>query len=79
MKYNVGDIVTIRHDLEDNVEYGEWITIDYMVGYCGTQQVINSVYDDYYLLDGLECRWTDEMFEDREPNYNLSIDLSDFV
>lgn len=79
MKYNVGDIVTIRHDLEDSVEYGEWIAIDYMVSYRGTQQVINSVYHDYYLLDGLKCKWTDEMFEDREPNYNLSIDLSDFV
>lgn len=76
MKYNVGDIVTIRHDLEDSVEYGEWIAIDYMVSYRGTQQVIDSVHNDYYLLDGLQCKWTDEMFEDEA---DIKIDLTQFI
>lgn len=77
MKYKIGDVVTIRNDLEEDVQYGEWIAIDYMVGYCGTQQIIDRVYHDYYLLNGLQCKWTDEMFENNE--INLQIDLTKFV
>lgn len=76
MKYKIGDIVTIRSDLEDGCEYGEWVAIDYMVSYRGTQQVIERVYNDYYLLDGLQCKWTDEMFKDET---DIKIDLTQFV
>lgn len=76
MKYKAGDIVTIRSDLEKCAQYGEWVAIDYMVNYRGTQQVIDRVYNDYYLLDGLQCKWTDEMFEDE---IDIKIDLTQFI
>lgn len=76
MKYKIGDIVTIRSDLEYGREYGEWVAIDYMLVFRGTQQVIDRVYNDYYLLDGLHCKWTDEMFEDET---DIKIDLTQFV
>lgn len=76
MNHKIGDVVTIRSDLEDGREYGEWVTIDYMVSFRGTQQVIDRVYNDYYVLDGLQCKWTDEMFEDET---DIKIDLTQFV
>lgn len=61
MKYNVGDVVEIRHDLEEDKLYGGWCVIDYMLSFAGTEATIAEIEDDTYRLYNIECRWTDEM------------------
>lgn len=66
-RYNVGDRVLVRVDLEANVEYGDWNATDDMAALAGEEVTIESVeHDDFYgenyKIDGSPWGWTDEMF-----------------
>ena len=70
MKYNVGDVIKIRRDLTGGELYGGWCVVDYMLDFAGHEATIVYVDDDHYLLENIDCRWTDAMFSGlAEPKY----------
>ena len=70
MKYNVGDVVKIRRDLNEGTLYGRWCVVEYMLEFAGTEATIECVEEDHYMLENIQCRWTDEMFSGlAEPKY----------
>ena len=87
MIYNIGDIVYVRNDLRMNQTYiseddlYEEIVVPDMMKFVGKRAIIDGIDEDCkkYFIKGCYWRWVSSMFEDRESNYNLSIDLSDFV
>lgn len=87
MLYNIGDIVYIRDDLSiDTMYFAEdyshkEIVVPDMMKFKGKEAIISDIDEDFkkYFIKGCNWRWVSSMFEDREPNYNLSIDLSDFI
>ena len=87
MLYNIGDVVYIRDDLSMNKTYiseddfYEEIVVPDMMKFVGKRAIIADIDEDFkkYHIKGCHWRWVSSMFENREPNYNLSIDLSDFV
>lgn len=64
MKFKVGDKVKVRSDLEVNKSYGKDAFVEPMLHFLGTEQVINRIIGDKYLLsDDNEYNFTDEMLE----------------
>ena len=65
MKYKVGDIVTVRSDLEVHERYGCEFFAPRMVKFKGKKVTIDRIaYCNYEIEeDGREFYWTDEMFE----------------
>ena len=65
MKYKVGDIVTVRRDLEEGEKHdGTWVVED-MLKYRGKQLTIRRIYkSDGYDVYGNGWLWCDWMFED---------------
>ena len=71
MKYNVGDKVKIREDLEIGDTYNDCTFIKNMEKYKGSIATITYSYEDdsYDIdLDDGNWFWTDEMFEDIKEN-----------
>lgn len=70
MKYNVGDKVKIREDLDTDKRYGTWDCSIAMANYGGSIATIVHCYDDSYHInvDGELYDWTDEMFENDEES-----------
>jgi hypothetical protein len=64
MKYKVGDKVTVREDLRDDVEYDGIEASAGMVGLAGRVFTISTVDKDCYTLkeDSIKYCWTDAMF-----------------
>ena len=65
-KYNVGDIVRVRDDLNTGCYYGANSVVADMLQYCGQEAKIIEVADEFYKinLDNEDWFWTDEMFKD---------------
>lgn len=87
MLYNIGDVVYIRDDInmetvylaEDNLH--KEIVVSGMLKFKGKKAIISGI-DEYfkkYLIEGCHWGWVSSMFEDIDPNYNLFVDLSEFV
>lgn len=86
MKYKVGDKVKIREDLIVGNEYGADDFAEEMELYKGGIATITDIYNNKYFIDvdDGEWHWTDEMFEDIEPNiatynYNNIMTVSDLL
>ncbi len=78
MKYNVGDKVRIKKNLEVGRAYNSgWVFVQRMIPYRGKTVTIRSYRDEngYYSIveDGGEWKWTYDMFE------NASIEAGDKV
>lgn len=65
MKYEVGDKVMVRNDLEDNTRYGEYNFVKEMNRLKNKIVTIDKVVENfcYYTIKEDCFRWTDEMFE----------------
>ena len=66
-RYNIGDRVVVRIDLEANVEYDGWNATDDMAALAGEEVTIESIdndsfYGKNYKVDKSPWGWTDEMF-----------------
>lgn len=75
MKYNVGDKVKIRTDLDINTVYNGWDCSRDMVLYGGRIATIVKCYDDSYHIDvdNEDYNWTDKMFEDVDMQSMLNL------
>ena len=67
LKYNVGDRVIVRKELNQNETYGGWNATYDMVELAGEEVTIESTDSDelfggYYRIDKSVWGWTDEMF-----------------
>lgn len=82
--HNVGDIVTVRKDLQGGVVYNGLRTLLEMTTHCGSQltilelKVSGSGEIPYYTVKESPWCWTDAMFEDDavEP---VSLDVGDIL
>ena len=63
MKYRVGDRVRVRSDLKACKQYGSNIATSSMEGLAGKIVTISRVGYAHYLVEGMNCNWTDEMLE----------------
>lgn len=69
MKYNKGDKVRVRKDLELGKSYymedksDFWPTVQGMVNMRGEVVTIKEVYSNYYYIEEKGFKWTDDMFE----------------
>ena len=72
-KYNIGDVVRVRNNLELNTDYFMDDGTNYnrinkdMIEFCGKLVHIYKIdlYDgQYFIQEDARWRWTDEMFED---------------
>lgn len=63
MKYEAGDKVKVRSDLEKNKGYGGWYASESMVKMRGEIVTIRGVGSSAYELEENDLMWTDEMFE----------------
>lgn len=87
MLYNIGDVVYIRDDLNMDTVYiseddlYEEIVVPDMMKFVAKRAIIADIDEDFkkYFIKECHWRWVSSMFEDRDTNYNLSIDLSEFV
>ena len=76
-KFNVGDVVTVRNDLEIGEWYGENDVVREMLKFRGKQVEIEAVLENnQYLIKGDTWSWTDEMFEegkeeDKMPKFKV--------
>ncbi len=61
-KYNIGDIVLIRNDLQLWKRYGVESIAPLMLGLCGKYARITGNYDGTYRIEGSDYHWTEEMF-----------------
>lgn len=66
-KYNVGDRVIVRKDLDSAETYGGWNATDDMAELAGEEVTIESkdsdgFFGEYYKIDKSVWGWTDEMF-----------------
>lgn len=80
MKYQVGDKVLVRPDLEENKKYGDKVVISDMLYFKGKIVTIEHVdYPNYYRIkeDPDQWHWTDEMFSGNESEEIKSEYLSD--
>ena len=69
-KYNVGDKVLVRSDLEEGKTYGDEVVISDMLDFKGKIVTIEHVdYPNHYRIkeDPDQWHWTDEMFSEKEP------------
>ena len=81
MKYQVGDKVLVRSDLEEGKIYGDEVVMSNMLYFKGKIVTIEHVYYPYcYRIkeDPDQWHWTDEMFSEKEPKEIKSEYLSDF-
>ena len=81
MKYQVGDKVLVRPDLEENKVYGNKVVISDMLYFKGKIVTIEHVdYPNHYRIkeDPDQWHWTDEMFSGNESEEIKSEYLSDF-
>lgn len=87
MIYHIGDIVYVRNDLSMDKTYiseddlYEEIVVPDMMEFVGKRAIIADIDEDFkkYFIEGCYWRWVSSMFEDRDTNYNLFVDLSEFV
>lgn len=63
MKYRAGDRVRVRSDLKACKQYGSNIATSSMEGLAGKIVTISRVGYAHYLVEGMNCNWTDEMLE----------------
>lgn len=63
MKYKVGDRARVRSDLKACKQYGSNIATSSMEGLAGKIVTISRVGYAHYLVEGMNCNWTDEMLE----------------
>ena len=63
MKYQVGDKVKIREDLNVDADYGCDVAFS-MLDFAGTICTIRSVSETFYSVEENDFFWTDKMFED---------------
>ena len=69
MKYQVGDKILVRPDLEENKKYGDKVVISDMLYFKGKIVTIEHVdYHNHYRIkeDSNQWHWTDEMFSGNE-------------
>lgn len=69
MKYQVGDKVLVRSDLEEGKKYGDEVVMSDMLFFRGKIVTIEHVYHPYgYRIkeDPDQWHWTDEMFDEKE-------------
>lgn len=66
MNIKVGDLVTIREDLQEG-KYGADSVVEDMLKYCGKSFIVASVRNDEKKvdLDGVPWNWTPEMFQEK--------------
>lgn len=66
MNIKVGDLVTIREDLQEG-KYGADSVVDDMLEYCGKSFIVAKVRNDGKKVDleGVPWNWTPEMLEDK--------------
>ena len=79
-KYNVGDKVLVRSDLEEGKKYGDEVVIYNMLYFKGKIVTIEHVdYPNHYRIkeDPDQWHWTDEMFSGNESEEIKSKYLSD--
>ena len=81
MKYQVGDKVLVRSDLEEDKTYGDEVVISDMLYFKGKIVTIEHVdYPNHYRIkeDPDQWHWTDEMFSKLEYFYT-NIDFESIV
>lgn len=70
--YHPGDVVRVREDLAENTNYkmcsGKNNGVDcwiwgWMKEYAGKQITIKRIDGGFYRAEGIDCIWTDDMFE----------------
>lgn len=69
MKHKVGDIIRVRKDLRNGIDFGDCYVSSEMANLAGKLVTISGVVDDtYYYLeeDDLNYYWIDEFFEDED-------------
>lgn len=66
MDFKVGDLVTIREDLQEG-KYGAYSVVEDMLKYCGKSLKVARVMDDgkRIYLKGIIWKWTPEMLVDK--------------
>lgn len=65
MNIKVGDLVTIREDLQEG-KYGADSVVEDMLGYCGKSFKVAEVRENGKIgLEGIQWSWTPEMLEDK--------------
>ena len=80
MKYQVGDKVLVRSDLEEGKTYGDEVVISDMLYFKGKIVTIEHVdHPNHYRIkeDSDQWHWTDEMFSGNESEELKSEYLSD--
>jgi len=66
MKLKAGDTPTVRKGLIRNIGYGGHVFTQSMAKMQGKNVTIRSINkdDNFYIIEEMNCLWTDEMFED---------------
>ncbi len=65
-KFNVGDKVKIREDLQAGGEYGDYTCTGVMASMAGKELEVVTAGQNYYILEDSIFCWTDEMLEPAE-------------
>lgn len=77
MRYQIGDRVVVRHDIEEGATYkmydgSEWNSVtEDMAARAGQTVVIRAYYSGQYVIEGAEWCWTDDMFEGLDDDGKL--------
>lgn len=72
-RYNVGDMVRVRHDLTNNTAYNGVYAVDNMERFSGKMVKIAEIIDDptrdMYYIENSRWIWTNSMFEEEKYDF----------